>query len=379
LSTWISSLPPAYIDTVTCTHYYKIVKKEGVITLQQIPVIIISGFLGSGKTTLLLRLMKDAKERALRFGVLMNELGKADVDGTLIRSEDTGFALEKLFDGCICCDKKSEIAQSLMQLVEKQPDVIFIELTGVANPEEIADSLTEPKLRHVLALNRIVTVLDAELTLEYNSIFSADKQLVHTLRRQMETADLILVNKTDLVSSHTTDKVLKTIRKHNGNAVPLLTSYSVMDTSLLLDSVKPRSGRAAAAAMPRFQIRSSQGAAVVKKEHGHEVDLHGGTEHEEHRSYSRLQTLSLNGKEQEILSRRQVEAFVKQIRGQVIRAKGYIQSDKGSTMSLYQFAGKRMNWDPTDYTGIPYLVVIGIDLNEDAIRQSWEELLLQPT
>ncbi|MDF2926089.1 MAG: hypothetical protein K0R57_5003 [Paenibacillaceae bacterium] len=341
--------------------------------MRQIPVIIISGFLGSGKTTLLMRLMKDAGDRGLRFGVLMNELGQADVDGSLIRGQSGDFPLEKLFDGCICCDKKSEIAQSLLLLLARKPDVVFIELTGVANPEEIADSLTEPKLRHLVILKRIVTVLDAELTLEYNSIFSADKQLVHTLRRQMETADLILLNKTDLAGRDTADKVLKTVRKHNDKAVPMLTTYASMDTGLLLHDVEPlREEQTGAPGLPRFQIRSSQSLAGRKKE----SEPQAASATPPHKSYSRLQTVCLNGQPERPLSKKQVEAFVKQIRGQVIRAKGYIQADRGSPMSLYQFAGKRMNWDPTEYTGAPYLVIIGIELDEAAIRQSWDGLLL---
>lgn len=337
--------------------------------MQQIPVMIISGFLGSGKTTLLLRLMKDARDRGLRFAVLMNELGRADVDGSLIRSEDSGIALEKLFDGCICCDKKSEIAQSLLQLLATQPDVIFIELTGVANPEEIADSLTEPRLRHHVALKRIITVLDTELTLEYNSIFSSDKQLVHTLRRQMETADVILLNKADRVSRGTADKVLKVVRKHNDRATTAISSFSNVDTDLLLKDVERRIAPAEAPALPRFRVRPASGTAVRKAEHHHH------TEHQ--RSYTRLQTLCLDGEGAGVIPKRQLEQFIRQIGKSLIRAKGYIQVEKNGPLLLYQLAGKQERWEPADYTGLPYLVLIGIDLDEWTIRRMWEYLQYQ--
>lgn len=344
--------------------------------MQKIPVIIISGFLGSGKTTLLTRLMRDSREKGLRFAVLMNELGKADVDGSLIGSGNGDFALEKLFDGCICCDKKSEIAQCMLELLHKKPDVIFIELTGVANPEEIADSLTEPRLLNTVALKRIVTVLDAELTLEYNSIFSADKALVHTLRRQMETADVILLNKTDLADSKTIEKVLKTIRKHNEKAVPLLSVHSAIDTGVLLHDVEPLLEPASPSARPRFQVRSSRGSAAQRLPSG--VTGEDGR-HEHSRSYSRLQTLCLEGRNGDMLTRKQVESLIRRIPGQLIRAKGYIQTDKSFSMSVFQFAGKRMSWEAAAYAGAPYLVVIGMDLDEAAIRRSWEELLAEAT
>lgn len=343
--------------------------------MQSIPVIIISGFLGSGKTTLLLRLMKDARQRQLQFGVLMNELGQADVDGSMLRGDGGDFPLEKLFDGCLCCDKKSEIADSLLLLVKRNPDVIFIELTGVANPEEIADSLTEPRLRHIVALKRIVTVLDAELTLEYNSIFSADKQLVHTLRRQMETADIILLNKTDLVKTDVADKVLKTVRKHNQTALPVLTSFAQLDNKLLLHDVEPMGERLPQSPMPRFQVRTSH-SMVAEKRRPSSQSVHGEGQV---RSYSRLQTLCLNGKPEGLLTRKQIESFVKMTSGQLIRAKGYIRCKAHAPLSLYQFAGKRMNWEESQFTGEPYLVLIGIDLNEEAIRSAWERLIMQPT
>lgn len=72
------------------------------------PVIIISGFLGSGKTTLLLELIKTLHGRNLGPAILMNELGKADVDGRILSEAVQGLPLEKLFDGCICCSKKAK-------------------------------------------------------------------------------------------------------------------------------------------------------------------------------------------------------------------------------------------------------------------------------
>lgn len=72
----------------------------------KIPVIVLIGFLGSGKTTLLLRLIEEAKRLGLEPGILMNELGKYDVDGHIISDFNPGIAVEKLLDGCICCSKK---------------------------------------------------------------------------------------------------------------------------------------------------------------------------------------------------------------------------------------------------------------------------------
>lgn len=179
--------------------------------MSKVPVIVLSGFLGSGKTTLLLRMLREAAAYHLMPAVLMNELGKQDVDGHHLLDASPDLPLTKLLDGCICCSRKSDIQDSLKQLLTRKPDVILIELTGVANPEEIVDALTEPALLPHVKLHKVITVLDAEHVLAYNSIFASDRELVHTLRRQMEVADLLLLNKIDLIS----DKQLKSIENRS--------------------------------------------------------------------------------------------------------------------------------------------------------------------
>jgi len=189
----------------------------------KIPVIILSGFLGSGKTTLLLSLLKESKVRGISPGVVMNELGKRDVDGYILQ-EHTGTIVEKLLDGCVCCSRKEDLADSLLILLKRRPDAIYIELTGVADPEEIVKTLQEPALQERMTLHYSITVLDAENALEYNSRLSADKQLVRTLRKQLSAADLIVVNKSDLVEPETLSYLL-ILRKANPDNGILPSSY----------------------------------------------------------------------------------------------------------------------------------------------------------
>ncbi|WP_062047284.1 GTP-binding protein [Bacillus sp. JCM 19034] len=165
--------------------------------MSRTPVFVLSGFLGSGKTTLLERLLVECTNRNLKSAVLMNEIGKTDTDGNTLLGKSQ--IIEKLLDGCICCNKKGEVVESMEKLLQIKPDVIFIELTGVANPDEVADSLTEPELINNVYLEKIITLIDAEHILSYNSIFESDRELVQTTRNQIEVADLLIVNKTDLV------------------------------------------------------------------------------------------------------------------------------------------------------------------------------------
>ncbi|WP_135554030.1 CobW family GTP-binding protein [Paenibacillus cymbidii] len=341
--------------------------------MHTIPVIILSGFLGSGKTTLLLRLLAEAEERGLRPAVLMNELGKLDMDGHMLRQRSPGLTLEKLLDGCICCDKKEEVAASLLLLAARQPDVVLIELTGVANPEEVADCLTEPALRGTLTLQRIVTVLDAEHVREYNSIFASDRELVHTLRRQMEVADRILVNKCDLVPAAEQAKIEKTIRKQNSAAPIRFTTQSRYEEPFLHDI--PAYSRQHQSALPAFRVLSGSGASH-RRHHSHLPESNQPAAEVQTRSFSRLQTITLpqSGK----LDRGQLERFLKQRPTSLLRAKGYVSLRDQPGVWLVQWAGKRLYWEPSNYEGDTYLVLIGTGLDAGALRSEWTQLAGRP-
>jgi G3E family GTPase len=258
--------------------------------MSKVPVIILSGFLGSGKTTLLLRLLKEMGIRRLKPVVLMNELGQHDVDGGLIHSGFPGTELEKLLDGCICCSKKVEISQSIKRLLKKQPDILLIELTGVANPEEVADALTEPGLLHIVELKHIVTVLDAEWFMDNNSIFNRDLALVHTLRRQIEVADTVLVNKIDLVTPFKLPRIEKAVKKQNDTAAIYFTKQSEMNVEGIFAGLQPITY-----SVPTIKMSFKVIGSVRKKDHAPHQHHHGEQAEEAiKKSFSRVQTITLN-------------------------------------------------------------------------------------
>lgn len=346
--------------------------------MSKVPVIILSGFLGSGKTTLLLRLLHEANGRQLKSAILMNELGQSDVDGGLIRSGLPNASLEKLLDGCICCSKKSEVAVCIRRIIDQQPDVVFIELTGVANPEEVADALTEPYLLNRVELRHIVTVLDSEWVLEYNSLFNTDQALKYTLRRQMEVADTILVNKTDLVAQSQLVKIEKAIKKQNDKAVIHFTKHSEMDLTKVFSGLQPLD-HSVPTVRKSFKvvgpIRKQEPTAVQTHGHHHH-DHKGQAEASATASFSRVQTITLSVPEHTPITVKQIEQFILQWGESLLRAKGYVTvSDKKLKNYLVQFAGQRIYWDITDFQGPSYLVLIGIDLNRQRIEQDWIRLL----
>ncbi len=156
--------------------------------LAAIPCAVIGGYLGAGKTTLVNGLLRQAGGR--RIAVLVNEFGALPIDQDLIEGQEGSMML--LAGGCVCCSFGSDLIGALMSLRQQvpRPDQILIEASGVALPGAIAQSLT---LLAGIALDAIVVMVDSE-TLPR---LSQDCYLADTMSRQMQDADLVLLNKAD--------------------------------------------------------------------------------------------------------------------------------------------------------------------------------------
>ena len=175
-----------------------------------IPFTVIGGFLGAGKTTLLNRLLAGVEGR--RFAVLVNDFGALDIDSRLIARH--GGDTIALANGCVCCTTGDSLVSTVMALLDKstQFDHIVVEASGVADPGRIADLGV---LDERLSRDGVIVVADAAQVRER----AADRRVGDTVRRQLEAADLIVLNKVDLaddiavmrcwLSTHSTAPVLE--------------------------------------------------------------------------------------------------------------------------------------------------------------------------
>ncbi len=156
-----------------------------------IPVTLIGGYLGAGKTTLVNHLLRNANGR--RLAVLVNEFGELAIDADLIVAREGD--LISISGGCICCSFGSDMLAALMQLKERGDaiDHLLIETSGVALPASIVQSLS---LLPDLALDGVIVLADAE-TIEARA---RDRYMGETVLAQLAHADIILLNKVDLVS-----------------------------------------------------------------------------------------------------------------------------------------------------------------------------------
>jgi G3E family GTPase len=181
-----------------------------------LPVTVISGYLGAGKTTLVNHLLRNPGGRRLM--VLVNDFGELAIDADLIEIEEADMLT--LANGCVCCSMGGDFYNALVQVLdmERRPDHLVIEASGVAKPARIANIA---RAESDLLLDGVVTLVDAE-----NFGFQlADHLVADSVTDQVAAADLILVNKADLVSPELLAALKERVRAINATP-PVITCIS---------------------------------------------------------------------------------------------------------------------------------------------------------
>jgi G3E family GTPase len=189
--------------------------------MKKIDIYILGGFLGSGKTTLLENILKEEKKRNRKVAVLLNEIGEYSVDTDII-GKDT--PLKELLNGCICCTIKNELEMQLLSLYQQhQPDVIYIETTGVAHPLEVLDACLSPIIAPSIDVKSIISVVDLKRWMDR---YELNRSLQKLLVEQIRYSDYLLLNKSDLVTDKEQASIQKEIIKINSRAKINLTTYA---------------------------------------------------------------------------------------------------------------------------------------------------------
>ena len=222
--------------------------------LNKIPTTVITGFLGAGKTTLIKHLINNAGDR--KIALIINEFGDLGVDGDILKGcNDEACNQEdiiELSNGCICCTVADDFIPTIEKLLDrnKQLDHILIETSGLALPQPLLRAFKWPEIQTRVTVDGVITVVDGKAVTEgrfANSIEAVDNQrkldenldhetpLSELFEDQITCADMIVINKSDLLTSSQIDDLLNQLKKDSREGVQVLKSeMGMLPTDVLL-------------------------------------------------------------------------------------------------------------------------------------------------
>jgi len=191
-----------------------------------VPALVVSGFLGAGKTTLVKHLIADAQQQGLKLAVISNEFGELGIDRALLQ-EEGGPGYVELEGGCVCCQLTNELLETLQNLWETiRPDRIVVETSGVALPFETLMTFWREPLTEWVGESLAVVVANAEQVAE-------GRDLEGTFEQQVSSADIVVLNKVDLVTEDSMSR-LEHLLQEMAPGAPLIRSIQgQIDTSVV--------------------------------------------------------------------------------------------------------------------------------------------------
>ncbi len=191
----------------------------------RIPALVVSGFLGSGKTTLVRHILAESQRQGQRVAVISNEFGELGIDQALLGQWDEAYA--EIAGGCVCCRLSDELVDTLQMLWERvRPDRVIVETSGVAFPFDVQMNFWREPVSEWVDDDVAVVVVAADQVAE-------GRDLDATFSQQVSSADLLLVNRTDLVTPGDLERVEARLREIEPDAPLLHSVHGEIDPDLL--------------------------------------------------------------------------------------------------------------------------------------------------
>jgi cobalamin biosynthesis protein CobW len=256
--------------------------------LQKIPATVVTGFLGAGKTTLIRHMLQNAHGK--RIALIINEFGDLGVDGDILKGcgDDTCTPddIMELSNGCICCTVADDFIPTIKSLLERdnKPDHIVIETSGLALPQPLIRAFNWPEISTKVTVDGVITVVDGKAVQEGR--FAHDIEAVDNQRKldenldhetplselyedQIACADMIIINKADLLTSEETVELTQTLKENSRTGVQVIKSTN---GALPIDVLLGQGVAAESDMKSRHELHH----------HHHEHDENGGHVHDEH-------------------------------------------------------------------------------------------------
>jgi G3E family GTPase len=187
------------------------------------PLIILTGFLGSGKTSFLQHFVEYQTQRSRFVAVIQNEIGEVGLDGKLL-----DYSVTEIDEGCVCCSLVGNLKRAVQGILENfSPDTAILETSGVSNPKNLLDELGE--LREMVRVDCTAIIVDAlnfETSIAGNGIAA----------EQIGAADLLILNKRDLVDDSRLQEVRRRLKELNPHAPIFSTTRGALNPALIFDA-----------------------------------------------------------------------------------------------------------------------------------------------
>jgi G3E family GTPase len=314
---------------------------------QKLPVTIVTGFLGSGKTTLLNHIIQNFE--GYKVAVLVNEFGDINIDSQLLvkvgNDEDENTI--ELTNGCICCTINDDFADAVYRILTRRDriDYLIVETTGIANPLPIALTFLGTDLRDFTHLDSIVTVVDAE-NFNPREHYESDVAI-----DQIFCGDIIVLNKTDLVSEEKANKTEDFLRSVKEGARILRSEHGNVPLSLMLDTNLSD---------PDFFDKAMT-----------DIDVDS-----QHLTNDGFMSISFQSDRPIVLKKFQ-QFLDYQLPENVFRAKGILWFEDSPLRHLFQLSGKRFSIDDSEWITPQknQMVLIGRKLDKISLLQRLNECL----